>query len=176
MKSETSAMNEKTLNETEGRAKVAELIKGIRIAMLTTVEDSGELRSRPMATQDTDFDGTVYFLTKIQSEKVDEIRENSHVLLTYADTSSSKYVTLQGRAFVTRDQAKIDELWNPMAKAWFPDGKDDPTIAVIRVDVTGAEYWDANASKAVRIFKMATAALTDTIPNMGDHGRVKMAS
>lgn len=176
MPDHVTSMQETTLSGAEGRAKLQELLKGIRIAMLTTVGEDGAFRSRPMATQDTEFDGTLYFLTKVESEKVEEIRDHSQVLLTYADTGASKYVILRGQASVFRDQAIIDRLWNPMAKAWFPQGKEDPSIAVVRVYVTDAEYWDANASKVVRYVKMALAAATDRMPDMGDHGHIKLAS
>src|ERR1700753_2464296 len=117
----------------EGLEKVGSLIRHIRFAMLTTVAADGSMDSRPMATQDKDFDGTVWLLTSGDSRKWDEIADDSHVVLISADPDDAKYITLKGRGHVSRDQARIHELWNPMYKAWFPEGETDPQIRVLRV-------------------------------------------
>ncbi|HEX5236625.1 MAG TPA: pyridoxamine 5'-phosphate oxidase family protein [Silvibacterium sp.] len=156
----------------EGLGKIAELVKDIRICMMSTVGPDGEIESRPMATQETAFDGTVWFLTRGSSEKASDIRQDAHVALMYADPENSKYVTLRGRASMHRDEAKIKELWNPMYKAWFPKGEDDPDITVVRVDVTEGDYWEANASKLVRGMKYLAAAATGGGVLMGDAGHV----
>src|SRR5947209_5557207 len=102
-------MSEEHLSGEAGIRKVAELIKDIRIAMMTTAAPDGSFDSRPMATQKTEFDGTVYFLTWQDSGKVHEIASDSHISLLYADPANSKFVTVKGRASVYRDQAKIHE-------------------------------------------------------------------
>jgi general stress protein 26 len=112
------------LSGEEGLKTIAELIKGIRICMLSTIDESGFAISRPMATQDVEFSGAVWFLTRSTSGKVANIRAHQQVTLDYADPGDSKYATLRGRASLGRDQAKIDEMWNPMYKAWFPEGKE----------------------------------------------------
>ena len=141
---------EKELTGIEGMKKIGELIGEIKFAMLTTVDEKGTLDSRPMATQKTEFDGTLWFLTAQDTRKVDEIAAHSNVALVYADPGNASYVTVKGRAAVALDKAKIHELWNPMYQAWFPQGENDPQIRVLRVDVTEAEYWEANDSKLIR--------------------------
>ena len=163
----------KVLSGAEGLKKVGGLIKDIRIAMLTTAGSDGSFASRPMATQKTDeFDGTLWFLAQAGSEKTDEIRDDSHVSLIYADSGDAKYVTVKGRAFLGHDQAKIHEMWNPMYKAWFPEGESDPNIRVLRVDVTEAEYWEASASRLVRGAKYLAAAVTGGKVDVGEAGKV----
>ena len=105
---------QKHLTGEEGRKKIGDLIKSIRIAMLTTAADDGTFDSRPMATQETDFDGTAYFLTREESGKVHEIQADADVSLVYAAPSDSKFVSAKGKASVSKDRAKIHELWNPM--------------------------------------------------------------
>ena len=119
-------MNEEHLSGEEGMKKIGQLIKDIRIAMMTTAASDGSFDTRPMATQKTDFDGTVFFLTRQESGKVHELADNSHISLIYADPGNAKYVSAKGVGSVYRDEAKIHELWNPMYKAWFPQGEDDP--------------------------------------------------
>ena len=140
--------------------KLCELIKGIRIAMLTTVDDDGSLRSRPMANQDTAFDGTLWFFTEFNSAKVHEVEHDQHVNLSYAKPEDSTYVSVSGKATIVRDRAKMEELWSPIHKAWFPKGLDDPNIALLRVDVDKAEYWDSPSSAVVRLIGFAKAITT----------------
>ena len=165
---------QKHLSGAEGIAKIGALIKDIRIAMMTTAAGDGSFDSRPMATQKTEFDGTVWFLTRQESGKVHELADDSHVSLLYADTSDSKYVSAKGRASISKDRAKIHELWNPMYKAWFPEGEDDPSIAVLRVEISEAQYWEASSSKLVRGIKYVAAAATGGKVDLGEMGTVTL--
>jgi general stress protein 26 len=160
------------LSGDEANKKIAELAKGIHICMMTTVRGDGSMGSRPMAVQDKPFDGTLWFLTRVGSDKVDEIRHDQQILLGFADPSSSKYITLRGRAQVNQDRAKIKELWNAMYKAWFPKGEDDPEIAVLRVDVTDGDYWEASGLKVVMLAKYVIAAATGGKMPVGEAGHV----
>ena len=154
--------------------KIAELVKGIHICMLTTAREDGSMSSRPMAVQDKVFDGTLWFLTRSGSDKVDEIEHDQHVLLSFADPGSSKYISLRGKARVDQDRGRIKELWNPMYKAWFPKGEDDPEIAVLRVDVTDGDYWEASGAKLVMMAKYAFAAATGGKVPLGEAGHVRV--
>ena len=156
----------------EGLKKIAELIDGIRIAMLNTVGEDGTISSRPMAVQDEPFYGSLWFLTNIRSDKIGEIAGDRHVTLTFAEPKDSKYITLKGRATYNQDKAKIHELWNSMYKAWFPKGEDDPDIAVLRVDVSEADYWEANSSRMVMGMKYLAAAATGGSVSVGESGHV----
>jgi general stress protein 26 len=143
--------------------------------MMTTAAGDGSFDSRPMATQKTEFDGTLWFLTRQESGKVREIAEDGHVSLLYEDPGDSKYVGVKGRASVSKDKAKIHELWNPMYKAWFPQGEDDPAITVVKVTVSEAEYWEASSSKLVMGIKYLAAAVTGGKVDVGEQGKVLVA-
>lgn len=158
----------------EGVERVGKLIADIRFAMLVTAAQDGSFDARPMATQKTEFDGTVWFLTGDDSRKVGEIANDAHVTLVYADPGNAKYVTLKGRAAVSNDRGKIHELWSPAYKAWFPQGEDDPRIRVLRVDVAEGEFWEANDSKIVRTVKYMAAAATGGAVKLGEHGKVNV--
>lgn len=135
-------------------------IEKIDFAMLTTLEDDGDLHSRPMSTQKMDNDGTLWFFTYDDSTKVDEIKRDKRVSLTYTDKSSETYVAAAGKAELIKDRAKIDELWQDVLKAWFPKGKDDPRIALLKVTLHQAEYWDRPGGKMVKLFQVAKAIVT----------------
>ncbi|HEY4246833.1 MAG TPA: pyridoxamine 5'-phosphate oxidase family protein [Lacunisphaera sp.] len=145
----------------ESFARLGELIKDINIAMLSTVTDDGTIRSRPMGTQQIDLlDGALWFFTSSESPKADEILHRKQVNLSYSSIEKQRYVSISGQAHLVRDRVKAKELWNPAVKIWFPDGVDDPTLVLLRVDVVAAEYWDSPSSKMVQIYGMAKYALT----------------
>jgi general stress protein 26 len=162
----------KELSGVEGHEKISELVKGIHICTMTTVANDGQMSSRPMAVQDTPFDGTLWFLTRAGSEKVGEIAADQDVTLTFAEPKDSKYIALKGTASVSGDRGKIKELWNPMYKAWFPKGEDDPEIAVLKVKVGEADYWEASGLKIVMLAKYAVAAVTGGKVELGEAGHV----
>lgn len=148
-------------------------IKGIEIAMLTTCDSDGQLRSRPMATQEAEFDGTLWFFTRDESPKVDSIQSHQQVNVAYADPKGNRYVSVAGTAQIVRDRQKMKELWTPAVKAWFPDGVDDPKLALIRVDVSGAQYWDFASKTLVKLAGFVKATLTGQ-PMSAGHAKHKV--
>ena len=163
-------------NDQAAKDKVMELIKDIPIAMLSTRGPDGKFHSRPMATSDTAFDGKLYFLTDIESGKTHDLETDAESLVTYSDHSANRYVALRGRGTISQDKAAIAEHWTAAARAWFPKGgKDDPSVALITVDIEVAEYWDAPSGKMVMLYAYAKALATGQKPgNIGDHDRVSM--
>lgn len=140
-----------TKTRDEAISKLADLIKDVRIAMLTTVADDGSLHSRPMAVQQVEFDGDLWFFTREDSPKVYEIEQEFHVNVAFSDPSAQNYVSVSGTARLVHDKAKAEELWNPALKAWFPDGLDDPQLALLQIEVKNAEYWDAPSSTIAHV-------------------------
>lgn len=152
-----------------------EVIKGIKVAMLVTETTDGSLRSRPMVTQGTEFDGELWFFTDVGSAKVFEIESDRHVNICYADPGHDKYVSVSGLASLLNDRKKIRELWNPLAKAWFPGGADDPELTLIRVRPTAAEYWDNSSGRLVGIAGFLKAAATgEQVKEPGKHEKISM--
>lgn len=154
--------------------KLYDLIKDVRIAMMTTVDTDGSLRSRPMHSQAADKNGDLWFFTKASAHKNDEIGREHRVNLSYADTSAQTYVSVSGHAELVRDRAKIDELWSEPLRAWFPNGKDDPDVALIRVRPDKAEYWDSPSSTMVHLYGYAKAALTGEPPHPGENAKLDL--
>lgn len=157
----------------EAIVKLNELIHDIRIAMLTTQTPEGSLRGRPMATQEAPFDGNLWFFTSAESPKVDEIEDEHHVQLSYASPEDNRYVSVSGRATVVRDRAKAQELWSPAMKAWFPGGLDDPDLALLRVHVEAAEYWDSPSSTMVHIVGFVKAVSTGQRYQPGENEKLE---
>ncbi|HET6512203.1 MAG TPA: pyridoxamine 5'-phosphate oxidase family protein [Candidatus Kapabacteria bacterium] len=127
----------------EDLKKLDSLIKDIKAAMLTTMEDDGTHRSRPMWTIGREFDGKIYFFTDIHSAKAYEVRKFPSINLTYADSGAQNYVSITGTCKVITDRGKIAELYKPMHKVWFPDGPYDPNLCALEITADYAEYWDS---------------------------------
>jgi len=138
------------------RRKLRKLLKGFRVAMLTTVAPGGTLRSRPMVTARAQGDGDVWFLTKAGTPKVGEVEENHRVNVGYASPEEGRYVSLSGTASLVRDPQRVLELWRRRHRRWFPEGKRDPELAAMRVRIDRAEYWDVPTGQAVA-FSLAGA-------------------
>ena len=156
--------------------KLLDKIKDINIAMLTTTaEEDQSLRSRPMATQKPEADGSLLFLTDKESAKVYEVKKDSHVNLAYSAPSDDTYVSVSGRANAYRDQNKINELWSEDMKAWFPNGKEDPNIMILKVDIEKGEYWDSPSGLLTRAYAYVRAVVTgdkSTADDVNQHAKV----
>lgn len=155
------------------RQKVFELIRDCRIAMMATRGGYGSMHARPMAVNHTEFDGVLWFLTDLDSEKVKDIEADDEVLLAYADTSKQNYVSVTGRGEIVRDRATLEKLWWEGARTWFPKGVQDPNLAAIRVTVQMAEYWDAPSSTMVYAYGYLKAVATGERPDPGESATVR---
>ena len=166
--------NDKNLKNKEAVKKIKELVKDITSCMFCTDVFQLPFRTRPMATIDVDDQGNVWFFSNAASDKNDEIKSNDIVQLIYAKNSNSHFLTITGKAEIIKDKNKIDELWNPMVKAWFPEGKDDPDLSLIKVIPQDAYYWDTPHGKMVTLLKIAVSAVTGTKLEEGVHGKIKV--
>ncbi len=160
------------VEQTEEIKKLAELMKGIHFAMLTTMEDDGSLHSRPMTTQEVEFDGDLWFFTKAHAPKVEEAEQHRQVNVSFADSEKNKFISASGKAILVRDKAKMQELWKAPYKLFFPEGLEDPEIALMKVSVEKAEYWDSAPTGIGRAFNFAKALLAKDVHKLGDHAKV----
>jgi general stress protein 26 len=153
----TDHLTEHTSSD-EATAKVAGLIKGIRVAMLTSIDPQGRLVSRPMATQDVEFDGDVWFIAERSAEHTLNLRSRPQVNVAFAGSSS--WVSLAGTAEVVDDPARLEEYWNTFTDAWMEGGPDNPENILIHVHADTAEYWDSPGSKVTQVVNLVKAKVT----------------
>ena len=152
---------------------LGELIDGIETAMLTTRAEDGSLVSRPLETLKIDANGEIIFFTAANSHKVEQLTEDAEVNLAYADPAEHRYVSVRGRARMDRDDDTIDELWSPAQKIFFPDGKGDPNLMVLRVRVRDANYWEAASNVITRAFDFARGMLDEQPSDLGKQGHLE---
>lgn len=143
----------------EAIAKIKDLAEAARTCFFTTKSSDGESHSRPMALQEVDENGVLWFLSAIDSLKDQEIKNDDDVELYFMNNSSYEYTFVKGKAQVSQDKALIEKYWNSFANAWF-EGKDDPRISVIGVSATDGYYYETKENKVVAMAKMIFAAVT----------------
>ena len=140
-------------------AKVRELIDDIDICMFVT-QNGVKFKSRPFPTTKVDEAGNIWFFTNKDSDTIEELKTSFQVNLAYSHPGNNDYLSVSGNAFMVEDQEKINELWSPVLKAWFPEGKESENVILIKVEPHGAAYWDASDNKLVELFKIGKALVT----------------
>ena len=166
--------NVKNLYNEDAVKKIKDFVNDIKVCMFCTNVTHLPFRTRPMSTLEVDEEGNLWFFSAKSSDKNDEIKDNDTVQLIYAKNSDAHFLTITGKATMVQDQTKKDEMWNPIGKAYFPGGKDDPDLALIKVKPVAAHYWDTVYGKMVTWLKMATSAVTGNQADVGVEGKLKI--
>jgi general stress protein 26 len=149
------------------------LAEEIGICMLTT-SSGGIMRARPMHALLDREGGCVWFITDQRGAKDQEIEADPDVCLAFADPRSNTYVSITGRAEITRDVAKAEELWSNEAQAWWPRGPGDPSVRVLRVTADRAEFWDTRGNSITVALKLTAARISGNPPDLGENKKVRM--
>ena len=162
---------------TNDRAALFERIKDIRFGMLSHRGEGGMLHAHPLTTLNKDIDeqSQLYFFVPRGSELHQRLSADSQVNVGYSNPEEDCYVSISGTAAFIEDARRKEELWTPMAKAWFPDGPGDPNLVLLAVNIQHAEYWDVQESKLTQMYKLATAAMTGERPKaLGEHREISL--
>ncbi|MGY1737360.1 pyridoxamine 5'-phosphate oxidase family protein [Geodermatophilus sp. SYSU D00684] len=155
-----------TTDSQDATAKVAGLIKGQRFGFLTTTMPDGRLTSRPMALQEVEFDGGLWFFAEHDAPWLAHIRASPQVNVGIG--SGGTWVSLTGTARVVDDVAKKKELWNGGVEAWLPQGPEDPSVVLVKVDGDTAEYWDSPGNRLATALSFVKAKTTGSKPDTGE--------
>ncbi len=167
--------DERGNHKTETIKKLKELAEGIDICMFCTQLETLPITARPMSANEVDDEGNIWFISNARSNKNFEIKKDDKVQLFFSKISDSQYLSVFGTASIYTNQQIIDEHWEPIAKAWFEEGKEDPDVTVIKVVPSYAYYWDTKDGKAISFLKWATAAVTGAkIDDGGIEGQIKV--
>lgn len=152
------------------------LIKDTRFCMLSHRHGDGSLHSHPLTTMNKSLgeDGCLYFFVSRSSEVGQRLRQDGNVNLSYANVEKDTWVSVTGTARVLEDLEKKKELFNAMAKAWFPGGPEDPDMELVEVAIAEAEYWNVKDNKLLQLLKMGKAAMTGKRPALDtEHDEVR---
>ena len=157
---------------------IRSILSAGRTAVVTSRGKGGQLHSRPLALLDDgpdgvgNFEGTLWFFTEDPSEKTAEISRHPEVNVSVGDAKG--WLSLAGTASIDRDQPRIDSLWNRFADAYFPGGPQDPTVALLRVDVQTVELWDTDQPAPKKAFELAKALIAGKEPDLGENRTVEL--
>jgi general stress protein 26 len=155
--------------------KLREMIKDIDFCMLTTVDENDDLHSRPMSlNSEVDDAGNLWFFTSADSHKVSELDRNPKCNVSFAKPDDHRYVSISGATELVRDRNKIAELWKPELKAWFPDGKDQADLALLRVGIEKAEYWDSPGGTVAHVISFVSALIKGESADWGENKKLNL--
>lgn len=153
----------------EAVEKLKELAEKAGTCMFSTSVSNFPHTSRPMALQEVDETGKLWFISSTESEKNKEIADDNRVTLYFQNSGTYQFLAVSGYAQIHTDKQIIEKYWTDFANAWF-DGKDDPTVTVISVDPIDSDYWDTKDGKIISLIKMSFMAITG---NKGDDNGIE---
>ena len=151
-------LNDEVRSHAEEVHHIAEFVDRARTGMLTTMTESSKHVSRPMAVQEVEFDGDLWFFCYDDSAKATQIRSQPEVNVSFANDKQSDWTSLSGKAEIVYDRQRAERLWSTPLKVWFPDGLDTKGLSLIKVHVESAEYWESSSSKVRQLIGAAHAA------------------
>ncbi len=159
----------------EGIDKLKSLVKDISICLFcTNIKNNDGSTARPMSATHVCDKGNIWFFDKKDSDKNKEIAKDPNVQLYFAHPSKGSYLVVNGEASIVTDRKKIEELWSPVVKIWFKEGKDDPNISLIKVEPKSAYFWDTDGNQMINFLKMAASVVTGTNLVSGTEGEIKV--
>jgi general stress protein 26 len=166
-------MSDKKPDQAELRRHLIDILRKFDTAILVTRHGGADLHGRPLAIASVEDSGDIYFATSVESPKVAEIASDSRVFITLQ--SRGQFATITGEATLSQDRAAIGRLWSEAWRVWFPGGKDDPSICLIRVNVHQAEYWDRGGAKGLAfVFRALAAVAQGRTPKVGKDMNAKV--
>lgn len=166
--------NHEDLTGVKAVDKIKELTDKSRVCFFCSRINSNEsFKARPMALQEVDENGDLWFMSATDSHKNAEIKIDPAVQLLFQGSSYSDFLSLYGKATISTDKEKIKELWTPMAKVWFTEGIDDPRISVIRVRPEEGYYWDTKHNHAIGFIKRLIGATIGKTLDDSVEGEIK---
>jgi general stress protein 26 len=157
--------------QNKGIQKMREMIKGHRVFMMATHLEKIPFSVCPMTLQEMDAQGDLWFFTPKNSDHFKDIENDNRVQLILANEQEHLYLSIFGNATHMVDEAKVDQLWSPMLKAWF-NGKDDPNLALLNINMETAFYWNQDQSKLVPLYDMGGTTGKDDPSNAGEKGTI----
>ncbi len=178
MESNPKEERQNKMENLQGKAaidKIREMVDSSSLCFFQTEVSFDENQSaRPMSIQKSDADGVLWFLSAVDSAKNAEINKNPKSRLFFQKPSSMEFLELQGKAEISQNKELIHELWDAMAKNWFPKGKDDPRISVIKFSPEAGHYWDTKRGAGLAGVKMLFGIITGKPADVGVEGNLKI--
>lgn len=166
----------KDLGRQKAQDKMKEMAEDAKLCMFVTAFNHAPFHVRPMAVQEVEEDGHVWFFSGADTQKNADIRLDNRVQLIFSNRPSSEFMSLYGTAEIVKDKQKAKDLWNVFLTTWFPGGVDDPNLTMIRFTPSEGHYWDTKNNKMVQSIKIAIGAIRGKMMDDGVEGEMKLGS
>lgn len=166
-------MSVENLNKEESLKKLKNIAEDVKVAMMVSGFNKKPINAIPMMTKKVDKEGSIWFLSSSTSEHNRDLEQNSEIQLLYSDPSDMEFLSLYGRAEITRDKTVLKDLYSERTDNWF-DGPEDPTMTAIKVRPEEAYYWDTKSNKYVTLLKMGVGAVTGDKQDIGKKGKLNL--
>lgn len=163
------------LQDSDAIKKIQHLVSHNEICLFSTHLSEQPIQTRPMSVRQVDEKGNLWFLSSKESNKNWEIQSDPKVQLFFVNTKDYEFLSIYGHAQIFIDREKVDELWTPIVKTWFQEGKDDPLLSIIRVSPEDVYYWDTKNNKAVSLLKIAASVIVGKTMDDGIEGRLEIS-
>ena len=160
------------MSDAQDISKVTGIINDSRIGMFTTINEKGALVSRPLAVQDVENDGDMWFFTSQDTSQVAHVKANPAVNVSFG--KGTEWVSVAGTAEIVTDRQEIRDRWNQAVEAWFPDGPETPGVVLLRVDSDSAEYWTSPGGTAATVLQWVKSKVTNSRMSVGESGTVEL--
>ncbi|MBL7698674.1 MAG: pyridoxamine 5'-phosphate oxidase family protein [Chitinophagaceae bacterium] len=164
----------KDVHREEAMKKIQELANAADICLFATNLTELPISARPMSRQGIADDGTIWFFSEKDSHKNQHIELDNRVQLFFSNTNNQEYLSIYGTAEIIKDDEKARELWSPMAKTWFHEGPEDPSLTIIKVTPEHGYYWDTKNGKLITLLKMVSGAIAGKEIDGSVEGRIEI--
>lgn len=162
------------LKAPEAIVKMRELVEHNNICLFTTQLSETPFQTRPMSIQEVDDDGCLWCFSADDSDKNQQLMEDDRVQLFFANPGDSEFMSIFGTGTVVRDRKRVDELWTPLVRAWFKEGKDDPRLTLLKVQPQEAYYWDTKNNKMISLVKILASTVSGKQMDDGVEGKLQV--
>lgn len=152
-------MSVEHLEHQDAILKLKELSERARICMFCTQLEKKPFDARPMALQETDEEGNLWFISPADSDKNFDILKEGEAQLLFMNNLDAEYLSVYGTASIYSDKNTIEEKWSVMANTWF-HGKDELNVTIIKVCPKESYYWDVKAGKLVSMLHYVSAVVS----------------
>jgi general stress protein 26 len=156
--------------EDRARRRAVEIAQDARFCMVTSTSGDGALHARPMTPQQVTDDLEAWFFISRSSEQAGDVTARPRVNLSF--DGATDWLSVAGTATLVDDRSLVQEMWNPVVEAWFPDGPHDPDVVLLRVEAESAEYWKAPGGRAASVLSYLKAKATGR-PLDGEQGSAR---
>jgi general stress protein 26 len=163
------------MNQPTSRELIWKHVRDIGTCMMVTTKPDGGVRARPMRGVPDEAGNAIWFFTDRDTDKDEDVQRDPRACLTFADTHDQTYVSVSGRITLVHDRDQIAAHWNEGAEVYYPNGKDDNSVVLMKFAAESGEYWDAPSSPIVMAIKFLQAKVSGERPDLGTQGAARLS-